>query len=122
MLFGYVVGANSVIESFVPVATCSFLSFIIVEQTFGKNSIYKFRNNKIITHLGKISYGLILYQAILNVLLVIGIDSLEFEMSSITVKLGFVLLSFIMTWIVADVSYNLIEKPLIRLRREFKKV
>ena len=122
VLFGYLLSTNFLMASLLPIVTCTFFSVVVIEQTFGKNSIYKLRNNKVIIHLGKISYGLILYQSILNVLLVIGIHSLEFEMSSLTVKIGFGLLSFVMTWIVADVSFNLIEKPLIRLRREFKKI
>lgn len=119
---GYLISTNVVVISLIPVFTCTLFSFAIVEQTFGKNSIGKLRNNKIFSHLGKASYGLILYQAILNVMLVIGIDSLNFDITSETVKVAFLLISFVMTWIIADISYNFYEKPLIRLRREFKKV
>jgi len=122
VLTGYLISTNVVMISLVPVFTSVFFAFALVEQTFGKNSIGKLRNNKVFSHLGKASYGLILYQAILNVLLVIGIDSLNFDINSETVKVAFLLISFVMTWIIADISYNFYEKPLIRLRREFKKV
>ena len=122
VLFGYLISTNFILISFVPFFTCVFFSFAIVEQTFGKNSFGKLRNNKVFSHLGKASYGMILYQAILNVLLVIGIDSLDFDIQSETVKVVFLVISFAMTWIIADLSYNFYEKPLIRLRREFKKI
>jgi peptidoglycan/LPS O-acetylase OafA/YrhL len=102
--------------------TCSFFGFMILDQTFGKNSPFKFRNNKVLTHLGKISFGLFVYQAILNVLIVIGIDSLDFEMTSFSTKILFTILGFVMSWIVADLSFNFVEKPLLRMRREFKKI
>jgi len=122
VLSGYLISANFILVSIVPVFTCVLFSFAVIEQTFGKNSIGKLRNNKVFSHLGKASYGLILYQAILNVLLVISIDSLNFDIQSETVKVAFLVISFALTWIVADLSYNFYEKPLIRLRREFKKV
>jgi len=122
VLSGYLISTNFIVASVIPVFTCLFFSFAIIEQTFGKNSIGKLRNNKVFSHLGKASYGLILYQAIINVLLVIGMDSLDFDIASETVKVAFLLISFVLTWIVADLSYNFYEKPLIRLRREFKKV
>jgi hypothetical protein len=50
---------------------------------------------------------LFVYQAILNVLIVIGIDSLDFEMTSFSTKILFTLLGFVMSWIVADLSFQL---------------
>jgi peptidoglycan/LPS O-acetylase OafA/YrhL len=122
VVLGYLVTPNFIFNNIVPFLTCSFFSFVIIEQTFGKNSIVKLREYKIFTHLGKISYGLIFYQSIINVLIVIGLDSLEFDISSVSVKFAFVFISFILTWIIADLSYNFFEKPLLRLRREFKTI
>jgi peptidoglycan/LPS O-acetylase OafA/YrhL len=122
VVFGYLMSTNFFIYSIVPVITSSYFGFLILDQTFGKNSPFKFRNNKVLTHLGKISFGLFVYQAILNVLIVIGIDSLDFEMTSFSTKILFTLLGFVMSWIVADLSFNFVEKPLLRMRREFKKI
>jgi peptidoglycan/LPS O-acetylase OafA/YrhL len=119
---GYLATSNFILNNLVPFVTCSFYSFVIVEQTFGKNSFVKLREYKIFSHLGKISYGLIFYQSIINVLIIIGLESLEFDISSVSVKIAFVMLSFILSWVIADLSYNLLEKPLLRLRREFKKI
>lgn len=122
VIFGYLISTNFFVYSIVPVVTGAFYSFMILDQTFGKSSPYKFRNNKVLTHLGKISFGLFVYQAILNVLIVIGIDSLDFEMTSFSTKILFTVLGFVMSWIVADLSFNFVEKPLLRMRREFKKI
>ena len=121
IVFTYLLSDHFVWISVAPLFTSIIFSFIVLEQTFGKNSAVKLRNNKLISHLGKISFGMIIYQSIINVLIVIGIDSLDFEINSVAVKAGFTALSFILSWIVADLSYNFFEKPLLRFRREFKK-
>ena len=119
---GYLLTANFIFNALVPIITCLFYSFIVVEQTFGKNSLVKFRNNKVFSHLGKASYGMIMYQAMLSVSILIGIDSLDFDISEVAVKFTFVLITFVLTWIMADLSFNFFEKPLLRFRREFKKI
>lgn len=121
VLGAYLVSPNFIYAGFVPVITCFFFGCIIIDQTFGKNTPVKFRNNKFFSHLGQISFGIIVYQSMIGVMMVIGIDSLDFEIASATVKIAFTLVSFVLAWIAADISYNFIEKPLLRLRREFKK-
>lgn len=123
LTIGYILASgNFFLTAIVPLTTCVFFSFVVIEQTFGKNSLFKLRKNKVITHLGKISFGMIVYQSILNTLILIGFDSLDFEINSQGTKILFAAISFILTWVSADLSYNLLEKPLLRLRREFKKI
>lgn len=121
-LGGYLISKGAMMISIIPLFTGIFFGYLMIEQTFGKNSIVKLRTYKIHSHLGKISYGLIVYQAIINVLVAIAINSLDFEITSTSVKLSFLGVSFAISWIMADLSYNLLEKPLLRLRREFKKI
>ena len=118
---GYVIAENFILVGLMPAFTSAFFGFLILDQTFGKNAPVKLRNNKVFSHLGKISYGLLVYQSMVNVLIVIGIDSLDFEISSVTVKVAFAVVGFVFSWIIADISYNFVEKPLHRLSREFKK-
>ncbi|MCG8577765.1 MAG: acyltransferase [Flavobacteriales bacterium] len=122
LLLAYYLSYDNLLTAFVPIISCAFFAFLVIEQTYAKNSIYKFRNNKLISHLGKISYGMIIYQGIINVLVMTAIGSLDFDLRSDLVKIVFFLISFILTWIVADLSYNMIEKPLLIFRKEFKKV
>lgn len=117
----YVISDNFLISALVPMITCIFYAYLVVDQTYGKNSPAKLRNSKVITHLGKISLGIIVYHAMISVLMIIGIDTLEFEVSSPAIKLSFAVAAFVVSWVLADLSYNFFEKPLLRLRMEFKK-
>ena len=120
-LAGYLFFAEAFASVFIPYVTCLFFGFIVIEQTYGKNSFAKFRNNKLVTHMGRITYGLIAYQSIMNVLVIIAIGSLDFDLASDMLKLLSFGATFILSWIVADVSFNLLERPLLILKKEFKK-
>jgi len=121
LILGYYLSYDSYAIAFIPFLNCTFFAFLVLEQTFGKNSLTKFRRNKLFSHLGKLSYGMIVYQAIINVLVMIGISSLDFDLRSDVVKIFFFLISFVLSWVVADVSFNLLERPMLILRKEFKK-
>jgi peptidoglycan/LPS O-acetylase OafA/YrhL len=107
---------------FVPVISGLFFVYVIVEQTFGSNSFVKLKTKKILAYFGKISYGMFVYQSIIGILLMIAAGSLDFTLSSIYVILLLVIVGFVSTVIAADLSYKLFEKPLLRIRREFKKI
>lgn len=119
---GYIVTSMGYISVLIPILTSLFYAYVIIEQTFGKNSFVQLKNKKILTYIGKISYGFILYQAIIGVLIMIAIESLDFDLTSVYVIAAIVMACFIGSLVVADISYKLFEKPLIRFRREFKKV
>lgn len=119
---GYILTDSTIWVALLPILLGIFFSFVIIEQTFGKNSVFQFKNFKILTYLGKLSYGFIVYQGIVGVLIVMGVLSLDYQLDSITIVVLIVLVGFVISLIVADVSYKLFEKPLQRFRREFKKV
>lgn len=120
-LAGYLVIGFGYLSAIIPLFTCVFFGYLIVDQTFGKNSFYKFRKNKAISHLGKITYGLLIYQSIIGVIGVIAIESLEFSLDSPSILIGFILGTFVLSWILADISYNIYERPILRIKSEFKK-
>lgn len=121
-LGGYLTTENSYFSALIPVFTGLFYAFIMIEQTFGKNSFIQLKSKKILTYLGKISYGMFMYQAIIGVLLMIAAESLDLDLTSFYVVGLIIIAGLIGTIISADLSYKLFEKPLIRIRREFKKV
>lgn len=121
MMGGYLFFGNTYLITIIPLLTCSFFGYVIIEQTFGKNSIYKFRSNKLMSRLGKISYGLINYAPIIMVLIVISIESLDFSLASIAIQIAFIVGSFGLSWLIADVSYNFYELPLHAVKKDFKK-
>lgn len=118
--FGYLISGSSFFMSFFPIFSGLFLGIIVIDQTFGKNAPLKFRNLKLMSQVGRISFGFFVYYSIINVLTIIGIESLNFETNQLTVKIIFALVGFVLSWIIADISFNYIEKPLLRFRREFK--
>lgn len=121
-LGGYILASNSYLTTIVPVFTSLFFGFVMIEQTFGKNSFVQFKTKKILTYLGKISYGMLVYQAIINVMMMIAIESLDQKLDSFYMIGVVIIAGFAVTVVVADISFKLFEKPLLRFRREFKKV
>ena len=122
ILFGaYLVSGKGYLDAFVPLGTSVFFGYIFIEQTSAKNSLFKCRNSRISSHIGKISYGMTVYQSIMSVLVLIAMGALDFDLSSDFLKFLSLVISFVLTWIVADVSFNLFERPLLVLRKEFKK-
>lgn len=118
---GYVFLGNTYAAAVVPLITCAFFGYSVAEQTYGKESLFKLRKRKLLGRLGKISYGLIIYQSIFTVIGVIAIDSLDLDMGAIPIQFGYLIVSFIITWITADVSYNIFERPFYSIRKEFKR-
>lgn len=118
----YILCANTIFIAFTPLLLAPFFCFLIVDQTFGKNSVIQFKNMKILSHMGKLSYGFIVYQGIVGVLIVLGVLSLDYQLNSILIVTVIVIGGFIASLIVSDISFKLFEKPLQRFRREFKKV
>lgn len=113
---------GSILSAFIPFITSLFFIFIILEQTFSKHSLFKFRKSKISSRFGKISYGLLLFTPIIGTLIIIALESLDKSTDTILYKLIFTLLTFILTWVVSDLSYNFYEKIFNRVKRDLKKV
>jgi len=121
-LGGYILAKNSYLTAIIPLLTSLFFGYVLIEQTFGKNSLVQFKTKKILTYLGKISYGMLVYQAIINVMIIIAMESLDQNLDSFYMIGIVIVASFIGTVVVSDISFKLFEKPLLRFRREFKKV
>lgn len=122
LLVGYLLVAKTWLVAFLPLLTGLFYGYAILDQTFGKNSFVQLKNKKALSYIGKISYGLIVYQSIVGVLIMIAVESLVADIFSVSTIAIILTAGLICTVIMADISYKLFEKPLLRLRREFKKV
>ena len=120
IVLGYTFLGNTYADPVVAIISSAFFAYVVVEQTYSKESIFKFRKSKILSRLGKISYGLLIYQSFILVIGVISIDSLNLDMGTIAVQIMFIALGFALTWITADVSYNFLERPIYTIRKEFK--
>lgn len=121
-LGGYIIFQNMYLVIFIPLITSIFFGYIVIEQTFGKHSFVQLKSKKILSYLGNLTYGMIVYQAIIGVLIMIAVQSLDFKLNSFYMVGLIVLSGYIGSLVVADLSYKLLEKPVLRIRREFKKV
>lgn len=121
-LGGYILTYNSYSVLFIPILTGLFFGFVIIEQTFGKHSFIQFKTKKILTYLGKLTYGIMVYQAIIGVLMIIAMQSLDIDLNSFYMIVLIIIGCYVSSLVVADLSYKLFEKPILRIRREFKKV
>ncbi len=122
LIGSYFALGNTYSSVFIPLISGMFFIYVVVEQTFGSNSFVKLKTKKILSYFGRISFGMFVFQSIVGVLLMIAAESLDFNLSSIYVILLLMIVGFVSTTIVADLSYKLFEKPLLRIRREFKKI
>jgi peptidoglycan/LPS O-acetylase OafA/YrhL len=113
---------NSYVASIIPLFNALFFGFIIMEQTFGKNSSFKIRKFKLLNRLGRISYALLIFTPIVGTILIIAFESLDKGMESLNYKLIFVGVTFLLSWAIADLSYNYFEKIFMRIKRNFKRV
>lgn len=120
LLSQFILG-DTIFVGIIPLILGIFFSFVVIEQTFGKNSFLKFRTLKIFLKLGKISYGLIVYNAIIAVLFMIAFESMDYDLNSPLLLLAVMFTSFIISVMIANISYKIVEKPLSRIKKDFKR-
>lgn len=113
---------KGVFAALIPLISSLFFGFVIMEQTFAKNSIFKLRKNKILNRLGKISFGLLIFTPIIGTILIIAFESLDKGIESPLYKFMFIGFTFVLSWMMADISHNSFEKLFMRIKRDFKRV
>ncbi|MEJ6777520.1 MAG: hypothetical protein QNK85_09410, partial [Crocinitomicaceae bacterium] len=96
-----------------------FFSFVIFEQINCSHSFYKADKILGFFNLGKISYGLYMYQCIViyfvqKIIIQYGLQE------SIFGFIAFLLLSGYITIIISRLSYTYIEEPILRLKKYFR--
>ncbi|MEX1000613.1 MAG: acyltransferase family protein [Crocinitomicaceae bacterium] len=118
---GYLFLGNTYAAAFIPLLTVTFYGYVCMEQTYGKHSLFKLRDNKLISRLGRISYGFVIYHSLIAVIMLISVESLEFSLGSLSTQLGVIILTFMISWLVADLSYTWFERPILAIKKEFKR-
>ena len=99
-----------------------FFGFVVLEQSFSKNPIYRLSSLKPLNHLGIISFGLYcLHQPAL--LCGKWLESqLSNHLSIIPLTLLLYLGCFLLAVIFAEISYRFLEKPFLRIKEKFSAV
>lgn len=97
-----------------------FFAYVIFDQAFGKHSLFKVDKVPGLYRLGEISYGFYMYHCI-----VIYYVQYSFAQAGWTDSLFhfmlFLLTSFALSYLLSLTSYQLMEKPILRLKKFFQK-
>ena len=89
-----------------------FFAFLILNVSCNPNSILDFRN-PLMDHLGKISYGLYIYHVFVIVLIINVLSKYTPNWSGTSYQVGVYLLSLAGSVLVATLSFNYFEKPIL---------
>ncbi len=95
-----------------------FFAFVILEQNYSKNSIFKLNRFKIFTGWGKITYGLYLLHAIVIFFLSYVFSKFIFH-GNLLASILFYLISFIVSIWVSKISYKYFEGYFLAFKTKF---
>lgn len=98
---------------------CIFFAFVILEQNYAKNSLFKLGKLKKISYLGQLSLGLYCYHGIVLTFLMPWLKNHGFAESNIQVFFLNPLLILGLTILISVISYEFFEKHVHALRRIF---
>lgn len=97
-------------------------ALIIAEQTYSVNSFYKMERYKKISKLGTYTYGLYCLHMIGILIVAKGLSKLGFNKTVFNVLFIEGLLSFLISILLAFLSYHLFEKHFLRLKDRFARI
>jgi peptidoglycan/LPS O-acetylase OafA/YrhL len=105
-----------------PMLFSFIFAFIIGEQHYAENSFYKFGKLRIISSLGKYSYGMYIWHLVViwGVFFTFKLLNLQPKVDNPWVFLSQIIMCFLITLLVARISYTLIETPFLKFRNRFR--
>ena len=95
-----------------------FFAFIIYEQAFSPHSFFKADKLPGFYRMGEMNYGIYMYHCI--VIYYVQMIFQDLGWSSLTYFVLYILLSFALTMAVSYLSYQFMERPLLRLKKYFR--
>tara|TARA_B110000305_G_scaffold174853_1_gene193397 strand:- start:609 stop:1115 length:507 start_codon:yes stop_codon:yes gene_type:complete len=111
--------ANDLIRPFDRIIVSLVFLFIIIEQNFANNSFYKMNNFKLISRLGKYTYGLYSLHFI-GILIAIQVSNYMYVSNSIIqVIIIDTLIALMVSILISWISYKYLESPFLRLKNKF---
>lgn len=96
-----------------------FFAFVILEQNYAIQSFFKFGRLKLISYLGKISYGLYCYHIIAIMLSYFVFKAVGYNHNIFAVILAETIVALFLTIFFANISYKYFERPFLRLKNKF---
>lgn len=92
-----------------------FFSFFVLNVSCNKNTIISLEN-KVMSYLGKISYGLYIYHVFVIVFIINALRTFAPQITGTTYHIVVYILSFALSVAVTALSYNYFEKPLLAFK------
>ena len=108
---------------FMPVLSAAFFGFIILEQNFSQNSLFKYGRLKYLSVLGKYTYGLYLLHPIGIQVMIIIFKLLKITSNGFPVGFTQTIIystgAFIISLIISYLSYHYLETYFLKLKEKF---
>ncbi len=98
-----------------------FFAFIIMEQNYAKFSFYKMQHFKLLSAIGKYTYGLYAYHMIFISLLLVFIPNYINPKDNYFVYFSLWILALVLSFGFAKLSYVFMEKPFLSLKKKFSR-
>lgn len=92
-----------------------FFSFFVLNVSCNKNTIISLEN-KVMSYLGKISYGLYIYHVFVIVFIINALRTFAPQISGTAYHIILYILTFVLSVAVTAFSYNYFEKPLLAFK------
>jgi len=92
-----------------------FFSFFVLNVSCNKNTIISLEN-KVMSYLGKISYGLYIYHVFVIVFIINSLRTFAPQISGTAYHIILYVLTFVLSVAVTALSYNYFEKPLLAFK------
>jgi peptidoglycan/LPS O-acetylase OafA/YrhL len=98
-----------------------FFAFFILEQNYSENSFFKMSRFRLLTSIGKYTYGLYAYHMIFITLLMVFIPEYTNPQGNYLVYFSLWTAALLFSFIFAKLSYNYMEKPFLQLKEKFSR-
>ena len=97
----------------------TYFAFIILHQNYAPHSFLKLSNYKVVSELGRYTYGIYLLHPIAILIIDFIMQSQGIARSRPLVEISFAALGFLITLGLSISSYHLVEKHFLKLKRRF---
>jgi peptidoglycan/LPS O-acetylase OafA/YrhL len=109
------------VASILPVILSLFFAFFIAEQNYALKSFYKFSRLKLISELGKYTYGMYCYHMMVFFFVLLAMHHSGINVNNVN-KYVFtfeLLISMLLTIVISKLSYRYFESPFLRLKDRY---
>jgi peptidoglycan/LPS O-acetylase OafA/YrhL len=114
--------SGTVFYSFYRLLLSVFFGFIIIEQNYSSNSLFKLSNFPILSFLGRYTYGLYVLHFVSIYAIGKIFEYLQWDGFLFNLLITEVVLSFLLSIALAYASYHLWEQPFLKLKLKFQKL